>query len=127
MYALKRKGLIKELSEKDKKFLQITSKGQLERLFILASVEKTKTWDGLWRLIVFDIPENSREKRDKLRWLLKRNGFIKLQASVFISPYALNREALTFLNETGLFRYIRIIRANGIDDDKDLKKKFGLT
>ncbi|MEK7161155.1 MAG: CRISPR-associated endonuclease Cas2, partial [Patescibacteria group bacterium] len=83
-------------------------------------------WDGQWRMVIFDIPEDFREKRDLLRSLLKRNQFIKLQASVFISPYALNREAIEYLNISGLKRYIRIIKIDEIDSDEDLKKRFNL-
>jgi CRISPR-associated endonuclease Cas2 len=75
---------------------------------------------------MFDIPEDHRDKRDKLRRLLKRNNFIKLQASVFISPYALNKQAVEYLKETGLDEYIRILRVDAIDKDEDLKKKFKL-
>jgi phenylacetic acid degradation operon negative regulatory protein len=87
---------------------------------------KTEKWDKNWRLIIFDIPETSREKRDELRWLLKKNHFIKLQSSVFISPYSLNREAIAYLKQTGLINYIRILKVSEIDDDKYLIKKFGL-
>ena len=44
-----------------------------------------------------------------------------MQASVFVSPDALNREAVKFLKQTGLIRYIRIIKAEEMDDDGDLK------
>ena len=85
-----------------------------------------KRWDGKWRLVIFDIPESSREKRDHLRYLLKQNKFCKLQASVFISPYPLNREALEYLQFSKLFDYIRILRVDEMDNDSDLRKKFKL-
>ena len=39
----------------------------------------------------------SKPQRHLFRKLLRKNGFYKLQASVFISPYSLNREALEYL------------------------------
>ena len=75
---------------------------------------------------MFDIPEGSRDKRDKLRRLLQRSKFVKLQASVFISPFVLNREAISYLKRTGLIDYIRILRVDEIDDDKILRKHFSL-
>ena len=47
-----------------------------------------------------------------------------MQASVYVSPYALNREAVEYLKETGLIEYIRIGRLEELDDDADLRKKF---
>ena len=126
LYRLKKQGCIKEISKNGKKFLLLTSKGQLELLMRKAGIEKEKDWDGQWRILIFDIPEDCREKRNGLRRLLKRNNFVKLQASVFVSPYSLNREAISYLKQTGLINYIRLIRANEIDDDRDLKKKFNL-
>lgn len=75
---------------------------------------------------MFDIPEGCKEKRNVLRILLKQNGYIKLQASVYINPYPLNREAVRYLNNSGLRSYIRIIKVEEMDFEKDLIKKFGL-
>jgi CRISPR-associated endonuclease Cas2 len=78
-------------------------------------------------MIMFDIPRETNDKRDKLRWLLKTSDFFKLQASVYLTPYPLNREAVTYLKNTGLIDYIRIGRLNELDDDKELIKHFKLT
>jgi phenylacetic acid degradation operon negative regulatory protein len=83
-------------------------------------------WDGKWRLFMFDIPEDYKEKRNILRKLLKANGFYKLQASVYINPHPLNREAIRFLKEKKLNQYIRILRVDEIDNDEDIKKRFNL-
>jgi CRISPR-associated endonuclease Cas2 len=44
-------------------------------------------WDGIWRLVIFDIPTKRRLRRDALRNQLKRVGFRQLQESVWITPY----------------------------------------
>ena len=43
--------------------------------------------DGKWRLIIFDIPEQRKRDREGLRRKLIELGFIRLQDSVFASPY----------------------------------------
>ncbi len=126
VYELCRRGYIKLEDKNAKRFLKITRKGEMEALFAKALLPRQDKWDGKWRLVMFDIPEQAREKRDKLRWLLKKNNFFPLQASVFISPYALNREAILFLKRAGLISYIRILKVEEMDDDRDLKKHFGL-
>ena len=126
LWRMQRQGYLKILKKNNKKFVKLTSKGQLEKLFQKASFEKQEKWDGKWRLIIFDIPESSHLMRDKFRWLLKRNNFIKLQASVFVSPFSLNREAIKYLDETGLKSFIRLLKVEEMDNDNDLKKKFTL-
>ncbi len=128
LYSLKKQGYLKSISKDGKIFFDITKKGEMEILFLKSHAKDTKKlkWDGKWRLAFFDIPEEAREKRDKLRKLLKDNGFIKLQASVFISPKALHIDAITYLNSSGLIKFLRFARIDEMDDDKELKKQFKL-
>lgn len=128
IFQLKRAGLVKEISNNGRRFIELTKKGEIENFLIKARLtsKAKKEWDGKWRLIIFDIPEDARDKRDKFRKLLKENGFIFLQASVFISPYQLSRRAIVYLKETKLINYIRLARIDELDDDRDLKKRFKL-
>ncbi len=121
-----RRGYIYLVDKNNEKFVKLTKKGQLRTLLEKSKISKSEKWDGKWRVIIFDIPEESSALRDRFRKLLKTYGFVKLQDSVFIYPYALNREALAYLKETGLMSYIRILKVEEMDDDKDLKKLFGL-
>ena len=127
IYRLKKQGLLRVRTEHGKKFIELTKKGELEILLIKAREDmQVSDWDGKWRLAIFDIPEDARDRRDKLRHLLKQNGFVKWQASVFISPYALNRSAIDYLKQTSLMGFIHFARIDELDDDKELKKKFKL-
>ncbi|MCL5666362.1 MAG: CRISPR-associated endonuclease Cas2 [Patescibacteria group bacterium] len=129
LYHLKQKGFIKEISKNGKRFISLTQKGQLEVLLAKAMVfpqSNKKNWDGKWRLVIFDIPEDTKDKRDKLRRLLKQNNFVKLQASVFISPRPLSRDAVAYLKQSKLIEFIRFGRLDELDDDNILRKKFGL-
>jgi len=123
---LERRGLVKLSTINGKKFIELTRKGQLEALFERINVDNRKKWDGKWRLVIFDIPEDAKGKRQQIRNLLKAKNFIKLQASVYVNPYPLNRQAIEYLKSSGLINYIRILRVDNIDDDKDLKIKYKL-
>jgi len=46
----------------------------------------TRSWDGRWRLVLFDLPNEETRIRDRLRRSLSRKGFGYLQNSVWISP-----------------------------------------
>ncbi len=123
---MSRRRLIRFSEKNNEKFIALTKAGQLEALLLKAKIEKQKVWDGKWRLFMFDIPERSKEKRNRLRSLLKSNNFFKLQASVYISPYALNREAIDYLNQSGLRDYVRILKVQEMDSDTELLKRFNL-
>lgn len=124
--SLKRRGMIEIAEKSGKKFLALTGKGQLHTLLQKAALPDAKKWDGKWRLVMFDIPEKARSGRDQLRYLLHSAGYKKIQASVFVSPYPINREGITFLNKTGLINYIRIFRIDEVDDENDLLHMFKL-
>lgn len=122
-----RHGHLAIVTRQGQKFISLTKKGELRMLLQKARLEHAGKWDGKWRLVIFDIPESARHLRNQLRKLLKQNNFARLQASVFISPYAMNREALNFLALSGLMDFVRILRVDEMDDDAKLRKKFGLT
>lgn len=126
VYNLNRKGTLKIISKNGKKFLQLTHKGYMEVLLKRLMHKTSVPWDGKWRIIIFDIPEDAKLQRDRLRRLLKKLQFVKLQASVFVNPFPLNRWAITYLKDSGLFAYIHIMRVDEMDDEKELKKKFKL-
>ncbi|HYV33391.1 MAG TPA: CRISPR-associated endonuclease Cas2 [Candidatus Limnocylindria bacterium] len=126
VYRLDKQGLLKTTNKKGIKFLKLTAKGQLKVLMLKAAVVKSQRWDGKWRLIIFDIPEDAKPRREELRKLLLQNNFYKLQASVFINPYPLNREAINYLKQSGLISYIRMLRVDEVDSDIDLRKRFNI-
>ena len=49
-----------------------------------------RSWDGKWRIILFDLPEDQREIRRRLRRKLRSSGFGCMQRSAWISPDPLN-------------------------------------
>ena len=85
---LEEKGWLKVYKdpETNRNLFKLTEAGKLESLFIKARLPNKQKWDGKWRMIIFDIPEDARTERDRLRRLLKLNGFKILQKSVIINP-----------------------------------------
>lgn len=128
VYQLQKRGVIAVDNKKGKKFLRLTAKGELELLLKKTVVDSAGPWDGKWRMVIFDIPADrkSNRQRDKLRRLLKQRGFYMVQASVFVHPHPLNREAVRYLKQSGLIKYIRMFRIDEVDDDTYLRKKFKL-
>jgi phenylacetic acid degradation operon negative regulatory protein len=52
----------------------------------------SRPWDGLWRMVVFDVPAGQHALRMRLHRYLRENGFGYLQNSVWITPDPLSKE-----------------------------------
>lgn len=127
LYQLHKRGLIQIKKKPSKKLISLTTIGKIEALFLKARLtHQQKKWDGKWRMIIFDIPEVAKKHRNQLRGLLLRHGFVKLQISVYISPYPLHQDAVAYLQESKLIKHIRIAKIEKMDNDTDLKKHFNL-
>ena len=89
-------------------------------------IKRPSSWDKLWRLVIFDIPENKKIGRKALVAKLKELGFYPMQKSVFIHPYECKDE-IDFITEIfELSSYNRFLRVKDIDIDLDLKNRFHL-
>ena len=89
-------------------------------------IKKQNSWDKLWRLVIFDIPEKERVGRMALAAKLKELGFYPMQKSVFIHPYECKDE-IDFITEIfELAPYVRFLRVRDVDIDLDLKNHFHL-
>lgn len=86
-----------------------------------------KKWDGFWRLIIFDIPENKKLAREALRWKLKQFNFFPLQKSVFVFPFKCEKEIKSLVDFFGIEEHVEIILAKslGLKEEK-LKNIFRL-
>ncbi len=89
-------------------------------------IKKPVRWDGLWRVVIFDIPEHFKQGRNVLATKLKQLGFYPLQKSVFIYPYECKNEVDFIIEIFNLRPYVRFILAKETDIDLDLKNKFNL-
>src|SRR3989338_1101787 len=86
---------------------------------------KPKSWDGLWRIVLFDIPEYKKMARDALSFKLKSIGFYPLQKSVFIYPFECKKELDFLIEFFELRQYVRLLTVNKTDIDLHLKEIFG--
>lgn len=75
----------------DDGIVKILEKGKLllAKNFCYLFLKNVK-WDGFWRIIVFNIKEAERYKRDKLRNYLIRVKFASVSSGVWVSPHKIN-------------------------------------
>jgi DNA-binding transcriptional regulator PaaX len=74
-------------------------------------------WDGLWRFVVFDIPEKKSNYRDIIRRRLEYLGFKQLQRSVWFSPLPLRTLVKKIDKQIDDYDYLTVIEGKIYRDD----------
>ncbi len=137
---LKKLGWAEKIQKDNEIYYRITPKGEKEFDKILKPLKIVGTWDGLWRLVIFNIPENKRDVRDRLRRALSKLGLGILQSSVWISPNDIKKDIAEIGTRLGLshsLRFFEVTRNKSLDKTiiekswnlpelLDLYKKFNL-
>ncbi|OGH39636.1 MAG: CRISPR-associated endonuclease Cas2 [Candidatus Levybacteria bacterium RIFCSPLOWO2_01_FULL_37_26] len=77
-------------------------------------LKNTGRWDGLWRVVIFDIPEDNRKAREFFREKLKNLGFQQLQKSVFITRLECKDEIDFLRHSLEISPYVSYILAKDI-------------
>lgn len=87
---LEKQGLVRIISVDDGIRVESTSAGEKALHYArYKDVQLTisrKQWDGIWRVVLFDVPEKRRHVRDAIRRLLLHMGFFPLQKSALATP-----------------------------------------
>ena len=129
-YRLRKEGCITFAQQGGQIYISLTEKGRKRAgIYQINSLtlHKPKRWDGLWRIVIFDIKEKQRIKREALRGLLKRLEFYPLQRSVWVSPYEC-RDEVQLLKDFFGFKddELKLIVTRDIENDSKMKKHFSL-
>lgn len=123
---LEKRGFIKRSDVAEDGFV-LTTKGEERAARIKLksmSIARQKKWDGKWRLVMFDVPENKRRARLSINGMLKKIGCMQYQKSVFITPFPC-KEEIDFVGQCfGVRQNIRLIIADSIEGDGSLRKVF---
>lgn len=108
--------------------IELLEKGQKKILrYKIDEIELDRSkWDGLWRIVAFDIPEKQRSARDFLRSKMKEVGFYSLQKSILITPWDC-KEVIDFIKHYyDVEEYVELIIAKSIDQETTFKNYFNL-
>jgi len=82
----------------------------------------SNNWDGYWRIIILDLPEERKNEREALRYLLKKAGFACIKNSVWVSIYPYENLFTNIKKDLGLTSEMMIIVTDKIDSET--KKEF---
>jgi phenylacetic acid degradation operon negative regulatory protein len=125
LFRLKQKGLIEMI---DKKRCRLSESGlfRLEEGMRRVYDRPNDKWDGKWRIVIYNIPENNRSIRDQLRKTLIWLGFGYLTQSVWVSPNPVEDTLKRFIDEIKSKNTeveVHMFLAEYIGDPKDIVKK----
>jgi len=129
-YNLRRRGLIEIQKKNHQIYISLTEKGkkkvgwmQIDSL----KIKRPKKWDKKWRIVIFDIAQLKKLYREAFRGKLKELGFYPLQKSVWVHAFDCQAEIELLKDFFGLSeKEIRLILAENIGNDKNLKEFFKL-
>ena len=121
-------GLIECFNTEHSQYFRLTNEGKQKlnniNLESESSIVSTK-WDGYWRIIILDLPEERKSEREAMRYLLKKAGFICVKNSVWISMYPFEHLFINIKKDLNLSSEMMILVTDKIDEETE-KEFFNL-
>lgn len=111
-------------TDSDGELYCITKLGKKKlRKFILdsLSIPLPVTWDGQWRVLIFDIPHDRKTAREALRDKIKELGFFQLQKSVWLYPFPYEEELLYIADVFKIKNFVEILTVTSITNKRALQ------
>ena len=93
---------------------------QIEKM----EIKRPNSWDKIWRVVIFDIPEGNKKARNIFRQNLTSLGFYRLQKSVFVHPFPCKNEVDFLKHNFGISDHVTFIQAKFIDNQNLLRNHF---
>jgi hypothetical protein len=90
------------------------------------AIPKPNRWDGKYRVIIFDIPEERKGTREIIRRQLSNWGFVKLQNSVWVHSYECQHIVTLLKTRFCVSGEVLYLTVDSIENDQWLKREFGL-
>ncbi len=127
--SLVRLGLLKKIiNEKGEVALELTKRGRWEAMLRhgLFTQKKKIRWDGVWRVIIFDVSNDKNHIRDDLRRAVQMYGFKLLQRSVWVYPHECDDFIMVLKSNLGIGDEVLYMKVTYLEGDRELKKEFSL-
>lgn len=120
--------LVEVVEKNGEQIVKITKNGKKKLLkFNLDKMElKNKSWDGKWRIIIYDILTSKRGEANLFRKTLKRLKFLKLQRSVYLTPFKCYDEIEYLRQICNINREVQILTISGLENEKAYREYFSV-
>lgn len=115
-------GLIESFKTEHNKYFRLTREGRqkLNNIALEAESSLVSTkWDSFWRIILLDLPEERKNEREALRYLLKKAGFICVKNSVWVSMFPFEHLFNNIKKDLGLSTELIILVTDKLDEETE--------
>jgi len=112
------KDIIEQHETEQSSFLSLTGQGRQKLRNIKLSSQNhlvSTNWDGYWRIVIVDIPEQQKKNQDAIRYILKKAQFVQLKSSAWISPFPLEHMLIGMKKDLGLEGELMIFVTDKLD------------
>jgi len=128
------KKILKQLEDKRVVYLsgekiRLTKKGRklLNKIYLSEfKITKQEKWDGLWRLVSYDVPEIYKNSRNVFRGVLENNGFQQIHKSLWVSPYDCKEEIAVFCKNLNMTKDVIVMTTDHLPNQKEMIEHFNL-
>lgn len=125
------KKYIRFVERDGRKYVEITDAGRRELALAQARADRSamtrrKRWDKRYRLVIFDIPQERKAVRDHLRRLMSDFGFLRIQNSVWLSPYECEELVILAKAKLKLGKDVLYVVVESIENDTWIREHFHL-
>lgn len=127
---LQKQKIVEMVEENGREVVCLTALGRRKILrysIETISIDRPKSWDRCWRLVLYDVPRARKNLGDDIRRTLQRLGFYKLQESVYIYPYPCFAHVEYLREYYNLGDSVQYMVVNTIENDSAYKTFFALS
>lgn len=129
-YNLRKQGCISIKNINHQVYIHLTEEGKKRAGWLQVDclkIKRPKKWDGIWRMVMFDIGKLKNIYREAFRGKLKELGFFPLQKSIWIYPFDCQDEVGLLKEFFGFSdKEVRLAAAQDIGNDNHLRRIFKL-
>ncbi|MEX0913104.1 MAG: hypothetical protein WDZ56_01085 [Candidatus Paceibacterota bacterium] len=107
----------------------LTNKGKKKLTKLLVKdlyIERVKKWDGKWRIVMFDIPEEKGIIRRDVSSQLREIGMKAVQNSVFVTPFPCKAQLDAITSFHDIQKHFIYLEAETFEGPGNLINHFGL-
>ncbi|WP_338469678.1 phenylacetic acid degradation operon negative regulatory protein PaaX [Niallia sp. XMNu-256] len=116
-----KQGLLQSEKKGNKSYYELTERGlsrineAAKRIYKLHPHD----WDGKWRIVMYNIPEEKRQVRDELRKELQWSGFGYLSNGCWISPNNFEKEINLLISKYKIEEYVQLFLSKHVGPQLD--------
>ena len=125
---LQEQKIVEIVDENGQEVVKLTQKGRTKYLrFKLEALSlKGKSWDGKWRLVLYDISKLKKSTQENFRRILKQINFFPLQKSVYLTPYKCDGEIEYLREYFDLNEEVLLLEISKLENENYYKQYFAL-